>query len=484
MKIVSLDVENIKRISAAFIAADGQSIVTIGGKNGHGKSSCLDAIAMAIGGKKLCPPEPLKRGQSEGHVTVDLGQYLITRKFWREDGDGPVKSSLTVSSPDGADYKSPQGLLDQLVSDLTFDPLAFLDLQPAAQREYVRQFVGLDFTKLDANRRAALEAVRECETVLKVAEHDVKAGEYYPDAPKEPLNADALLEQLAGAEQLSMTAALAEQEVEAKRRAYNVTVQAQKANEAAIADLERQLVEARELATQLEPVRRREMEDGRTLGQQAAEARAAVPDTNDLRARLATVTTINAQVQANRRHASLLDARDEARSQVKEAKQRIAAIDAEKRQQLEAASFPVPGLSFSDEGLMFDGLPFEQASYAQQLRVAVAMGLASNPALKVLLIKHGNALDKASMQLLAELAEEHGAQCWLERVSEGADGVSVLIDEGRVAAINGTVTDDIERCCVECGVLWNGIHRGCSCDAPPNIPVTKAEYDAAVLGVR
>lgn len=38
------------------------------------------------------------------------------------------------------------------------------------------------------------------------------------------------------------------------------------------------------------------------------------------------------------------------------------------------------------------------------------------------------------------------------------------------------------RVCMECGVPWNGIHRGCSCDAPPNIPVSKAEYHAAVMG--
>lgn len=40
------------------------------------------------------------------------------------------------------------------------------------------------------------------------------------------------------------------------------------------------------------------------------------------------------------------------------------------------------------------------------------------------------------------------------------------------------------RVCVECGEPWNGVRRACSCDAPPNIPVTKAEADAAVLGAR
>jgi len=93
-------------------------------------------------------------------------------------------------------------------------------------------------------------------------------------------------------------------------------------------------------------------------------------------------------------------------------------------------------LAFADDGLTFDGLPFAQASYAQQLRVAVAMGLAVNPALKVLLIKHGNALDQTSLTLLTELAQDAGAQVWLEKVAEAADGVSVFIEDGhRVEAV-------------------------------------------------
>lgn len=451
MKILSLDVENIKRVSAVFIEPSGAGpLVQVTGKNGAGKSSVMDAIAMALGGKKLCPAEPLRRGQNSGHVAVDLGPYIITRRFWRRevidcDRDhqhtvdcpviyGDVDSSLSVKSPDGADYKSPQALLDKLVSDLTFDPLGFLELQPKDQRELVRTFTGLDFTMLDTQRRAALNQLNEAETVLKLAQRDVDAGEHYPDAPAAPIDVADILRRLEAAELCQADAIAAAQAVDAKRRAYDATVLAIKDAEVKIAALEQQLANERALLVQLESTKVREIAEGKALAEAARQAKDAVPDTTLLRAQLADASDINAKVAANERYAAILTAKQEALNSVEAAKQQIAAIDARKRTALSQATFPVPGLGFNDDGLTFEGLPFEQASYAQQLRVAVAMGLAQNPKLKVLLIRHGNALDSTSLQLLAELATEHGAQVWLERVAESADGVSVFIEEGRVTS--------------------------------------------------
>ena len=451
MKILSLDVENIKRISAFYLATgQDQSIVQITGRNGAGKSSVMDAIAMALGGKRLCPAEPLRRGQNSGHISVDLGAYVITRRFWRRETFdctkdhqhthdcptfyGDVDSSLTVKSPEGADYKSPQALLDKLVSDLTFDPLGFLELQPKDQRELVRTFTGLDFTLLDTQRKTALSHLNEAETVLKLAQRDVDAGEQYPEAPAATVSVEQLLQQLANAEQLEKVAADAEAALDKKRREFEMHAKYITEGEAKVKELEEQLTNAKSRLEQDRKGHDTARADGKQLRAAADTARAAVPDTTILRAQVADANDINAKVAANERYAAILTAKQEALNHVARAKAQIAEIDTRKRSALAAATFPVPGLAFSDDGLTFDGLPFEQASYAQQLRVAVAMGLSLNPKLKILLIKHGNALDVASLQLLAELAQEHGAQVWIERVAESADGVSVFIEEGRIVA--------------------------------------------------
>ena len=82
-----------------------------------------------------------------------------------------------------------------------------------------------------------------------------------------------------------------------------------------------------------------------------------------------------------------------------------------------------------DLQVTLDGLPFNQASSAQQLRCSVAMGLAFNPKLRVMVIEDGSLLDEDSLAILSEMADEADAQVWIERVSEGEE-CTVIIEDG------------------------------------------------------
>jgi hypothetical protein len=106
-------------------------------------------------------------------------------------------------------------------------------------------------------------------------------------------------------------------------------------------------------------------------------------------------------------------------------------VDAGKTEKLAAAKFPVDGLSFDETGVTFGGLPFEQASSAEQLRISVAIGIALNPKLKVLLIRDGSLLDADSLKLVAEMAADSDAQVWVERVDDTRK-VGVVIEDGSV----------------------------------------------------
>jgi len=64
--------------------------------------------------------------------------------------------------------------------------------------------------------------------------------------------------------------------------------------------------------------------------------------------------------------------------------------------------------------------------------VSVAIGVALNPQLKVLLIRNGNMLDKASLASVAEQAEAAGMQVWVEMVAEDKDGMTVMMVDGEV----------------------------------------------------
>lgn len=98
------------------------------------------------------------------------------------------------------------------------------------------------------------------------------------------------------------------------------------------------------------------------------------------------------------------------------------------------AEFPVDGLGFDDSGVTYQGVPFAQASAAEQLRVSVAIAMALNPTVRVIRIADGSLLDSENVALIGEMAADRGYQVWLETVRDaGADGPGIVIEDGQVA---------------------------------------------------
>ena len=145
-KIIQLTAENVKRLHAVDITPQG-NVVEITGKNGQGKSSVLDAIAMALGGGAEMPTLPIRKGEAKAKIVLDLGDLKVTRTV-TESG-----STLIVETPEGARFQSPQTILDKLTGKITFDPLAFIRLKRDEQGKILRDLVGLDFTQADYDRR-------------------------------------------------------------------------------------------------------------------------------------------------------------------------------------------------------------------------------------------------------------------------------------------------------------------------------------------
>lgn len=61
MKIHSLSIENTKRVKAVTLEPNTDGLTVIGGRNGQGKTSVLDAIAWALGGDRLRRRTPTER---------------------------------------------------------------------------------------------------------------------------------------------------------------------------------------------------------------------------------------------------------------------------------------------------------------------------------------------------------------------------------------------------------------------------------------
>ena len=92
----------------------------------------------------------------------------------------------------------------------------------------------------------------------------------------------------------------------------------------------------------------------------------------------------------------------------------------------------MPGLSFDETGLKLEGVPFAQTAKSEQLRVAVAMSVASDPNLRVILFRDASLYDQENFEALRDMAEAYDLQVFAEVVGDD-ERATVLMSEGEVA---------------------------------------------------
>lgn len=445
MKIVKLKAENVKRLSAVEITPDG-STVLIGGKNEAGKSSVLDAIAMALGGAKLAPPQPIRKGQNEAVIEVDLGDYVVTRRFKRvfkevgsDQPDVPTDeytSTLAVTSkPKGdepaAKFASPQAMLDKLLGSLSFDPLTFATAHATDQAAILRRVVKLDTSDLD-QAITDLEAKQtEANRELKEANAAAKNNYWHDDAPTARISAADLTGELEEGQRLKDLVTFHQRNLDQFKRDHAANIKSRESYAGQLAEARKKVEQLEATVAQYDKDIEASERQVTLSSEQLASAQANAPNMDDIKARVAQVEDLNRKFEANRKFVDDAE-RIKAATRVRDSiVANLNAARGAREARVAQAKFPVEGLAFGDAGVLYNGIPFAQASTAAKLRVSVAVGLALNPALKVLLIREGAFLDADNLALVGQLAEEAGAQIWIERV--GTDGVGVVIEDGRVA---------------------------------------------------
>ena len=412
MKIIRLTASNVKRLKAVEIAPDG-TLQIITGRNAQGKTSVLDAIWLALGGGQASKetPRPIRDGEAHASVTLDLGALTVTRDWDAEKGG---KSTLTVRAPDGAKYAGPQTLLDQLVGKLSFDPLAFTRLSGREQRQALLDLLGLDFAAADRERARLYD--ERLETGRQAHAFGV-LPRLEKGAPLVTVSVSDLLTRIAASTAASR----------AIQREQDVADECERG----IASLDKRIAEAEAALVRFRSDRA-EMVTRRAAAIDLRDTLPAGEDLDELDAELAGVEVRNAAARENQRIAEDRDRQKALESRYTELSHAIDAIDESKARALAAATMPVDGLGFDDQGVTYNGVPFQQASSAEQIRVSLAMAMALNPELRVIRILDGSLLDADSMAAIAAMAKAADYQVWVERVSDDAEA-AVVIEDGSVA---------------------------------------------------
>lgn len=424
MKITALQISDFKRIREISITPDADAaVILIGGANGNGKTSILDAITAAFGGAKALPEEPIRRGADRAEVRIELDDgALVLRRRITKGGD-----VLEVRDADGVPVRKPQERLTALVGRSMLDPFAFLALKEAEQRARLLELIpeAEQLAQLDGQREATFTARTDVNRKVRDAEGEL-ARLPIPPAPAAAPDVAELHGQLTAiavrAQAATGAALQASQAAEAWDRAK---LQADRAREA-LAQAE---AAARDAASKA-------ADAAAESTRKAVAAEADRAEGERIRAEIAAADTIAARHReatlARERHAAAELALTNLRDRSAKLTAAIDGIDTRKRELLEAARMPVAGLGVTATAVTFQDVPLSQASGAERLRVALALAIATRPGLQDVWIRDGALLDEDSLAAVIEHARAAGVRVWIERVGTRDEDALVIVD-GAVA---------------------------------------------------
>ncbi|MDI2075542.1 ATP-binding protein [Bradyrhizobium sp. Mp27] len=436
LRILSLDVENILRVVAVRVRPDGK-VVELTGRNRQGKSSVIEAIWMALGGERLIPTDPIHDGAEVGRIVLDLGddagtQYRVARKIVRADNEKGFATSLTIEGADGKRFTNPQKILNGFIGALSCDPLDFIAMKPQEQFDLLKQFVaGVDFDKIAKANDDDFKTRTDVNRDAKAKRVQADGIRIDPDAPTERQDEGKLVAELAAAGEANAAAERFRSGLAAKKVRAEAADAAAEANRKRIEELRKEIATLEVLADQTDA----EAADLRLEIAEAGDCPVPV-DTADLTARINAARDANARFDvAERARADRTRLDSEAATLEKRADELtkvMADRTAAKEKAVAEAKMPVAGISFGDGAILLDGHPLAQASQAQKLNLAIAIGVALQPRLRFITTKNAALLDKDSWKALVDLAEQQNLMIIAETVQSDRP-TAVVIEDGRVA---------------------------------------------------
>lgn len=421
VKINSLEVENVKRVKAVALEPAESGLTVIGGRNGQGKTSVLDAISWALGGDRKRPSEAKRAGSAtDPRLKVELSNGIVVERKGKN-------GSLRVTDPEGR--KGGQQLLDSFVEALALDLPRFLAMSDKDKARTLLGIIGVgeELARIEAeeqalyNRRTGVGQMRD---VKRGAAEDMPA---HPDAPREPVSALELIQaQQAILARNGENQRMRENAAEMRRTAARSSELLEAADER-VRMAEEALSRARAERAAAAVVADQASKDAETAGKSAQEL--ADESTAEIEAQLEQVELVNAKVRDNQRRADAMREAEELDDQYREMTARIEELRSAKMALLDGADLPLPGLAVDNGLLAYEGRRWDCMSGSEQLRVATAIVRRLKPECGFVLVDKLEQMDAETLREFGEWAEGEGLQVIATRVSVG-DECSIVIEDG------------------------------------------------------
>ena len=476
MIIKKLELSNFQVIKEFNADFEG-NVYFITGDNELGKSTLLKAIGALLTGNR---DAVLRNGEEKGFAKMVVGddgeEYDVELRFTKANPRG----TLSIKQKTIGMRSDNVSMLQKVFGYTDFDAVEFSRWSETAegrrkQVEYVRALlpenvqkriaeIDAEVTTIKDKRKEANAEVKTYTTICAAAEKQLKPGDAKTYAEKIDI-ADLMEEQNENArliekaktvrtalqtrtEQLDaiperVKQANADHDQAAKRIADDLEFE-EKEVARIIAEAQQRLADAKKEAETSKKLIDKELKDTlkqietdkadyETRKNNAAEWLKKYEENNP--EKLDTAERLKQAEEHNKINALVVDY--VAKKKQKDAAEKVAQTHEKKlsdllkeRETLIAKSeLPIAGLTFTDDGLELNGVPFVagKVSDSQIMEVAAKLIIASNPTVKVFRIARGESLGAKRLQSLIELARKEGYQGFIEEVKRGQD--DLIIEE-------------------------------------------------------
>lgn len=435
-KLELVNFQVIKEFNADF---DG-NVYFITGDNELGKSTVLKAIGALLTGNR---DAVLKNGESKGFAKMIVGddgeEYEVELKFTKANPRGTlsIKSKTTGMKSDNV------SMLQKIFGYTDFDAVEFSRWSETAEGR--RKQIEVVKSLLPEEVRTRIAEIDTTVAGLKTertgVNRDLKTYKSISDAAGQGLTTQDLKTY---AKQKDITELMKEQAENAKLIEKAKTVrsaleQRKKQLEeiperlaAAKATYEKAIEEAKKAIERTEKLYKEaiaqiesEKADYEVRKANAEKWLANYEENNP--GKLDTAEQLRKAEEHNKMAAKVADylskkkQADDKKAEAEKMDSEIAELSAEREKLISSAKLPISGLSFSDDGLVLNDVPFVagKVSDSQIMEVAAKLIIASNPTVKVFRIARGESLGQKRLQSILDLAKKEGYQGFIESVVRG-----------------------------------------------------------------
>ena len=439
MYIKKLTLSNFQVIKDFDAEFDG-NVYFVTGDNELGKSTLLKAIGALLTGNR---DDVLRNGETKGFAKMVVGddgeEYDVSLSFTQANPRG----TLSIKQKSTGMQSNNVSMLQKIFGYQDFDAVEFSRWSETAEGR--RKQIAVVKALLPVEVRERIEAIDADVVRLKDertgVNRDVKTFTAIANeatAKLVPLDAEKY------AEPIDVATLIAKQSQAAALDEKAKTVQAAlKQRTEQLAEIPGRIEAAEDLIKQAKEAAAKMIADAeKTYNESIArintekvdfETRKAnaekwLADYEKAKAERADIATELANAEKhNRICAEFADckakqaAADDAMTKAAKMNADIVSLATERAGLIANAKLPIKGLTFTDDGLELNGVPFVagRVSDSQIMEIAAKLVIASNPKVKVFRIARGESLGKARLENIVAIAKKYGYQGFIEQVQRG-----------------------------------------------------------------